>query len=886
MSKARDIADIDQQLATTDSPTFGDVTLSGTEPKLYISETDTSSSHRIVSSGGALYIQAEDSDGTSDGDLHLTGMLNADLNLLNIKAATTAMNGNITVTGTVDGRDVATDGTKLDILGHVYASRAAAQAATVPAAVLQVFVLDDDATLVYVRDATGTALTTADGANWSPDGAAHPAHWGITTTGDQQTALVAMITWTTANKVTIEWPADKTFEFSGEIDVEGYVDWTCSGKFGLYNTKTVVTNPSEFQGDKAIEVTSTQVATTTVTSDFETGDDSFLVTSVTGIAVGDIVKLSTTRLIDTDNRGAWTEGQLLKVTSIVGLRLYFSDTFDYSGKASDTRTGTLQAIDAGRRSVTVDSTFALGNGRDMKVKLTITNGTSAGESRMIVGVSNSNLTLRHDDVRDVWPAGVLVGDAYLYEWSSSIEVYRPEPCSITGMVLSRDAVTTATLGDNSFRGLRLEYLDAPKLTNCDIFNFATTNLLLSVCYRPNVYGMVTAGANRSFSDSDGTGYGISCLVCAYPSLVNIRGYGNRRTVDLSGSSGYTNHGVCDNVTASGGGTDYTGGLFFPLGTSRQQVCGSHGSGRFSIFRNCSGTDVYGGVNLRGRTEVVSNFTQYGYTNYCVQVTYGSGHTIDGLVYDDKFTERTADKDFRTVIASKYTVRPEALIYMTGGDPFSTNLITSFRNVVGNSVTRCGVYAQNGAADDLEGLHIENLHVTCTPDGTIETDFALLYCPNSPVMGEIYMENCHFTALAPYTGGAVLVRTYGTGDADAGSFTMAAGAKAKINGVWFIDVQNNGVTRIPFDGNMAHVSVINDRTGTRSNGFGIVVETDSALDRAVGITNRTKIDLLAAYPTDGTAVTAGNIGLHLSKGEGNLSIASNNGTNQSFRVTIQ
>ena len=93
-------------LGTTDSPTFGGVTLSGTEPKLYISETDTSASHRIVSSGGALYIQAEDSDGTSDGDLHLTGMLNQDLNLLNIKAVTTAMNGNLTATGTVTSGDV------------------------------------------------------------------------------------------------------------------------------------------------------------------------------------------------------------------------------------------------------------------------------------------------------------------------------------------------------------------------------------------------------------------------------------------------------------------------------------------------------------------------------------------------------------------------------------------------------------------------------------------------------------------------------------------------------------------------------------------------------------------------------------------------------------
>ena len=79
----------------------GNLSVSSNTPVINLLETDTTNQHRILAADGSLYIQAQDSDGTSDGDMHLTGYLNADLNLLNIKATTTAMNGNLTVTGSV-----------------------------------------------------------------------------------------------------------------------------------------------------------------------------------------------------------------------------------------------------------------------------------------------------------------------------------------------------------------------------------------------------------------------------------------------------------------------------------------------------------------------------------------------------------------------------------------------------------------------------------------------------------------------------------------------------------------------------------------------------------------------------------------------------------------
>ena len=83
MTKARDIADIDQQLSSTDSPTFATVTTTA-----------------VTGDGSGLTGLATAAQGTTaDAALPKTGG---------------AMTGAITTNSTFDGRDVATDGTKLD----------------------------------------------------------------------------------------------------------------------------------------------------------------------------------------------------------------------------------------------------------------------------------------------------------------------------------------------------------------------------------------------------------------------------------------------------------------------------------------------------------------------------------------------------------------------------------------------------------------------------------------------------------------------------------------------------------------------------------------------------------------------------------------------------
>lgn len=104
---------------------------------------------------------------------------------------------------------VAVDAANLAVLTSTqivpYASRALAELADVPEEANMIHVLEDGMILEYIKDVSGTALTTGDGANWSPGGlVATPEHFGCDGTGttDCTTELQAFVDWVTENKKT------------------------------------------------------------------------------------------------------------------------------------------------------------------------------------------------------------------------------------------------------------------------------------------------------------------------------------------------------------------------------------------------------------------------------------------------------------------------------------------------------------------------------------------------------------------------------------------------------------------------------------------------------------------------------------------------------------
>ena len=87
------------------------ITITSTAPKIFLNDSDTNDDFSINGDGGSFRIKSETDAANrfivnSDGHVDIPGNLDC--------GAGVDVTGNITVTGTVDGRDVAADGTKLD----------------------------------------------------------------------------------------------------------------------------------------------------------------------------------------------------------------------------------------------------------------------------------------------------------------------------------------------------------------------------------------------------------------------------------------------------------------------------------------------------------------------------------------------------------------------------------------------------------------------------------------------------------------------------------------------------------------------------------------------------------------------------------------------------
>ncbi|MDC0657040.1 hypothetical protein N6L27_03420 [Leisingera sp. SS27] len=116
-------------------------------------------------------------------------------------------------------------------------TRAEAEAAIVLAVVFKIALINNGRVLEYYRDASGTALTTGDGATWSPAGRAYVTHWAANTTPgttDIGAGVAAAVNWAKANGRIVFVPEGRHYCGTTTIDcglaVGSTVKWGFEGE--------------------------------------------------------------------------------------------------------------------------------------------------------------------------------------------------------------------------------------------------------------------------------------------------------------------------------------------------------------------------------------------------------------------------------------------------------------------------------------------------------------------------------------------------------------------------------------------------------------------------------------------------------------------------------
>lgn len=515
-----------------------------------------------------------------------------------------------------------------------YQTRAAAEAATVPTAVNRILVMSDVGSLAYVSDAQGTALTTADGRTWSPDGDATPEHWGDVGSGDWTDIITRAGVWCAQNKRKLKTGSRvyNVTQVSIRANQESAFLWDCDNTVFQCITATAI--PSNHC---LLFSPGTRSEIMTVTAPIMAGSDIITVNSTSSLSVGDLVEIRLTALINTDHRGNARRGQLCKVSEVInGTTFRIADTaqedyipYTYEGAV----------VSPGTTSVTLPSNIDRQQDA-MRMRMTMTSGALSGQTNPITGWDNTTKLARFGQGLSAtpWPSGMQAGDTFRLDTIVTVASHPSAKCVVNGRLdIRRPLTTNAAAGDIGFIGFHLFAMDEPCVENVHISGFSDTAFRVDACYKGNVRDGSAVGANRAYASqgnsSDGTGYGISDHGSYGVQYVRMRTQGCRRGFDAIGSQMPSWHAKTIDCTFEGGGIAYGGESFFPNGPHYNSGMGSHGGGYFTVYQGCRVTDCRNAINSRGKRNSARDTSITGYSYQPVLFSFVDGLEIVGLTYD-------------------------------------------------------------------------------------------------------------------------------------------------------------------------------------------------------------------------------------------------------------
>ena len=465
----------------------------------------------------------------------------------------------------------------------------------------------------------------------------NPLSFGVLGDGtDETVAITDMVIAASESRQEIVW-GDREYCFHS-IDVAGSYP---AIKWRSQSGRTILRSIRSSLGD-FIKITGVQKAVGNATAGVVVGATRISLPAFVVSAIDvdrDVIMLSSTRVIETDDRGQSVHGIVTKCArKIDATTIEIREAFIADMRVGDTTGVTVTAVNAGAFQLTCSSLIGQ-NTTDVRYQFTFQ--TLAGAASTLTCLPSSfdpatgTFTFAKNPALNSptgYPTGVKVGDVFTITRKITATVTAAPTVDIDGITFSRAPHLNAVAGSDGFVGIRLDNADRPKITNCTAEWFSDTGISLWNSYDPQIKDIHVHGANRAHDGSDGTGYGISLRGCGIGNVENITGSACRRVVDLGGYAAVCNNTKVRNIKAIGGGTTYTGADFWPVGTERQTVAGSHGASFFSEFDDCYGYQTYGVVDQRGTGGKVGNLYGAGKMAYLAFMGGGGNPILDGLYY--------------------------------------------------------------------------------------------------------------------------------------------------------------------------------------------------------------------------------------------------------------
>ncbi|MTD09910.1 hypothetical protein GIX10_00370 [Acinetobacter sp. YIM 103518] len=605
--------------------------------------------------------------------------------------------------------------------------------------------------LLYVYDASRASEnnngTIYKGWIAQLNGYVTPEMFGVREKVDETAKLQIMLKFASDNKLSIRYDPKKEY-WTQSLTLKGALHFhleNCGAPMNLYFCKT-----PDSSDTIALLLDARDVNVVDITAESLEGSNTITVADASIFNVGDIICITTTRLYQGDNRGAYTDGQHHKITAISENLLTLENTLAIPCFAPFEITGTVTAK-ASNWELTLDSNV------DLPLRKATTSLTIGATTLAIKEWDNTTKVAKFDsEYRAGFPLAS-VGNTYILNYKARVYKLLESSVSIENSLKLWKQKNTDNQGA-TWKGVQCFGLVGSTFNKNIVNNFSYVNIENRFCYDIQCNNNDVSGANH-----DNLGYGVHLIDTSYSQAHGNFGTNCRRVVDVFGvtMNSYGNS-VAFNK-AFGGGKTHTGADFFPVGTVGNNCVGSHGGSVATVFlgnhaHNCSGTFI-----LRGLHEVAYNHTHSGCGERLISIAYGGGMTVSGFKYSDLYSEmgiEDADLFYKAAPSNKY---PTRLINIMS-NALATHPIT-LNNIDANAVSDCALYL-DGAADYAE-IRFGNIQVVAKPTGDKTFAFIRTYTSHTltnaikDLGGNGFSINGEFTALRmgqfPNTGTGLRIK---------------------------------------------------------------------------------------------------------------------------------